>query len=584
MIHRLLRRTLGLPRRRCASDVEHLAVEMPDGVRLATTHVWPIDAHGPTPTLLLRTPYGVTTRPAPTLWLGRLLAESGYHVVLQDVRGRYASEGRFEPFVNEAGDGATTLDWLEGRNWSEGQVGMLGASYLSHCAWAATSLRPDRIGALAIAMGSSDLHPVFHPHGVFSFANAVEWAAGVGDHEDIDARHVDLDRAFSHEPVREADRVARCEVDFYRTWVDHPTHDAYWDEVRAPLPDPAPPTLFVGGWWDFFIEPQLADYAQLALQADRGSGPAPDLVLGPWSHGPIAHRKFWRDGMQRRSLGRIVRHFDKCLAGRNEGRPDQPVRYFVCDPEARGEWRESSAWPPPGAETLALHLHPDATGPGLGAATENDTGPGLGAATENDTGSGLGAAAASDTGRIEIEYDPADPTPSVGGAFFGWKAGSKDQAQVALRADVVCLESAPLVHDLVIAGPVNARLFVSAELTPADFAVHLVDAAPNGSMLEVGDGLGRFTPTGEAEESDDRSPDSAHALTVALGHRAWRFRAGHRLRVHLAPAHCPRFARARGPGVDDDTAAAPSKQWIFAGPPTPSRIELTLACDARFVV
>ncbi len=543
-----MRRALGLPGPRCRSDLEQLVVEMPDGVRLATTHVWPIGVDGPAPTLLLRTPYGVRTRPPAMIWLGRLLAEYGYHVVLQDCRGRYASEGEFEPFVNEAEDGAATLDWLEHQSWSEGKVGIVGASYLAHAAWAATSLRPDRVGALAIAIGSSDLHPLFYPHGVFSFANAVEWAAGVGRREGVDARRLDLDRAFAFEPVREADRVARCEVDFYRTWVDHPTHDDYWASVRAALPEHAPPTLFVAGYWDFFAEPQLDDHAALVERAQAGSGAAPSLVLGPWAHGPVANVRFLRDGMQRRSLGRIVEHLDTHLAGRNDAAHAAPVRYFVCDPRGRGEWREASAWPPEEAHTIALHL---VLGSGGARLTERP---------------------ATEVGRLEIEYDPRDPTPSIGGALFGWKAGAKDQGEVALRGDVAVLETDALAQDVVIAGPVVARLFTEIERAPADFAVHLVDAGPNGSLLAVGDGLARLDASTPTKDEDE----AVHELVVSLAHRAWRFRAGHRIRIHVAPAHCPRFARARPPTVDDADDSLVARQWVVTSPEHPSRIELPL--------
>ncbi len=554
MIHRWMRRVLGLPRPRCRSDVESIAVELPDGVRLATTHVWPIGIEGRAPTVVLRSPYGTWIRPPTLVWLGRLLAEYGFHVVLQDVRGRYASEGEFEPFVNEAEDGAATLDWLETQSWSDGPVGLVGASYLAHCAWAATALRPGRVGALAIAIGSSDLYPLFYPHGVFSFANAVEWAAGVGRREGVDARQLDLDRAFDFEPVREADRVARCEVDFYRTWVDRPKRDDYWDRVQAPLPERAPPTLLIGGYWDFFLEPQLDDHAALTAQAAAGLGAAPQLLLGPWCHGPVAHRRFFRDGLQRRSLGRIVEHLDTHLAERTPSNVAPAVRFFVCDPGARGEWRDSPTWPPADAHTAALHLD---------ASTDRAR---------------LVSAPATAAGRVEIEYDPSDPTPTIGGALFGWKAGSKDQGRLALRDDVAVLESAPLARDVVLAGPVVARLFVGADQAPADFAVHLIDAAPRGSLLEVGDGLARLDDV--ATPKDEPQKDEPHELVVSLGHRTWRFRAGHRVRIHVAPAHCPRFARARPPTLDDDEPVV-SKQWVVTSAQRPSRVELTLTAGSQ---
>ena len=530
-------------------------VGLRDGVRLATTHIWPIDAEGLTPTLLMRTPYGVIARPPIMLWLGRILAEQGYHVVIQDVRGRYRSEGDFTPFVHEANDGADTLDWLEGQPWSQGRVGMLGASYLTHAAWAAASQRPERVGSLALAIGSSDLYEFFHPHGVFSFANAVEWAAGVGEHEGVDARHVDLDRAFAHEPIREADRVARKKLDFYRDWVDHSERDAYWEEINAGLPDPAPPTLLIAGFWDFFIEPQLDDYRALIRQADAGRTPTPKLLLGPWAHGTLAHRRFWRHGILRRALAATLEHFEATLKG--DGAKVAPVspavRYFVGSAKGRCTWLEDEEWPPRDARALSLHF-----GVHEGRPVLTDAPP-------------------KDRARFEGTYDPLDPTPSIGGKLFGSKAGAKNQAALATRPDVLCIESAPLQRDLVLAGPVTATLFVGSEAVPADFAVHLIDATPGGALLEVCDGLARSRDAGADEEKTVR-------LDVSLAQAGWRFVAGHRIRLHVAPANCPRFARSRPPAEADAEDPPTNRYWIAASTDEPSRIELTLAPGERFEV
>ena len=558
MIHRLIRSVLRLPPRRCASDVEHVAVSMRDGVRLATTHIWPIDAEGSTPTLLIRTPYGVETRPPFMIWLGRILAEQGHHVVIQDVRGRYRSEGEFKPFVHEADDGADTLDWLEGQSWSEGPVGMLGASYLTHAAWAAATKRPGRVGSLALAIGSSDLFPLFHPHEMFAFANAVEWAAGLGEREGVDARQVDLDRAFAHEPVREADRVARKELDFYREWVDHPERDAYWQGIDAGLPDPAPPTLLIAGFWDFFIEPQLDDYAALMRQAEAGRGTAPRLLLGPWAHGTVAHWRFWRNGMAKRSLAAAIEHFDATLRGDPASAPGRGARVtsFVGAASGPFTWRTSEDWPPRDAGSASFYFDAHAGRPRLSDAPPED--------------------------RVRFEgiYDPLDPTPTIGGKLFGLKAGAKNQAALTSRPDLLCIESLPLERDLELAGPVSATLFVGANAVPADFAVHLIDAAPNGTLLGVCDGIARCH---DALEDDTKTL----RLDVSLAQAGWRFRAGHRVRLHVAPANCPRFARPRPPtptpGTTGDDDTATSLFWIAASNDEPSRIDLTLAPGERMV-
>jgi hypothetical protein len=176
----LLRWALALPPRRHRSlATDTTWVEMADGVRLATTVVRPLGVER-APAVLFRTPYGTRRLATPMLLMGRIFAEAGFAAVVQDVRGRYASEGEFEPFVNEGADGGCSVAWVAEQDWCDGRVGLVGFSYLAYAAWAAQAACPEPVKAIAAGIGASNLHDAFYPGGAFSLETALRWAAGVG--------------------------------------------------------------------------------------------------------------------------------------------------------------------------------------------------------------------------------------------------------------------------------------------------------------------------------------------------------------------------------------------------------------------
>ena len=219
---------------------------------------------------------------------GRLLAEQGYHVILQDVRGRYASEGRFVPFEAERNDGHDTMSWLLKQPWAGGQpIGLLGASYLAYTAWCVLAEAPEHVGAVVSWIGSGDLYSTLYRGGAIAMHNVLEWGLTVGEQETLSARQVDLERGLAHTPVREADRVALRSVDWVRDWIDHPRKDAYWAALEAELPERIPPVLSMAGLYDFFLPSQMEQYDRLIVAHKKEGAVQPRLILGPWAHGVL---------------------------------------------------------------------------------------------------------------------------------------------------------------------------------------------------------------------------------------------------------------------------------------------------------
>ena len=560
MIQYLARRYLGLPPRRCASWLERLWLPMPDGVRLATLHFWPVD-EAPAPTIVIRTPYGLDRGLKPLSGLGRLIAESGYHVILQDVRGRHESEGRFTPFVDEGADGKTTLDWIGGQSWGGDRIALMGAGYLGYAAWAARAHAPEHVRAVVVATGTSDPYSAFYSGGAFSLEAALAWGVGLEQREGAARRALDLQRALAFQPVREADRIALRETSWYRDWVDHPRRDEFWDALRAALPREPIPTLLLAGWYDLCLEPQLADYATLAVDAEAT---APRLIVGPWSQGKLAHRAFRGrvNGMLRVAASEIDAFLDRHLRGQRRGDEAPPVRFFM--PGSHG-WREAESWPPPGVQTRGLFLE---------CANDEDGEAAGGGSLAWQPSSGRGSPE-------RFVYQPEAPLPSQGGALLGGKGGARDQRGVEERSDVLVYTSAALERDLDIAGDVKLVLHAASSACDTDFTAVLVDVAPSGPALNVAQGIQRARWRGLTTRDKEPAwmpPGEPVRLEIDLGPTAWHFGSGHRLRLQISSSDFPRFDRnpntREDPGRAQTGSCESAEQQVYCEPAHRSQLLL----------
>jgi len=496
-------------------------VPMRDGVRLATWHIWPVGNESPRGALLIRTPYGVRGSRSLIGITGRLLAEQGYHVILQDVRGRYASEGRFVPFEAERNDGHDTMAWLLKQPWAGGQpIGLLGASYLAYTAWCVLAEAPEHVGAVVSWIGSGDLYSTLYRGGAIAMHNVLEWGLTVGEQETLSARQVDLERGLAHTPVREADRVALRSVDWVRDWIDHPRKDAYWAALEAELPERIPPVLSMAGLYDFFLPSQMEQYDRLIVAHKKEGAVQPRLILGPWAHGVPAKVGWWRKGLGGLALREAIAHFDRHLGCRNSTQTPAPVQYFLPGTEV---WQSSESWPPEKAQHRRCFL---------------------------DSGSGTGRLSweepADDSPTLQFEHDPNEPTLAIGGSLFGFKGGVKDQSSLESRNDVLLYDSEPLDNELTLTGPVCLSIDIEADVEDFDIAGKLVDVAPNGSAENVCEGIQRARWRDLRAEDTEPSfvePGQAIRIQVDLGQGVRTFRSGHRIRLVVAGSNFPSFDR-----------------------------------------
>lgn len=514
--------------------IENFYVPAADGLPLATDRYEPAGvAAGPT--ILMRTPYSKGA--AGSLVAGLFayqFATHGYHVVVQDCRGRFGSQdhagGEFMPFLHEAEDGAATLDWIAQQTWSDGQVGMWGASYLGYCQWAAASAGSPYLKALAPMLTSS--HLMSYPENGFPLDLLLRWMFQMQtmDTPNLsmlermqrinDARVQDrfLRHAFDHLPILTADELAIGQPGaLYREMAEADATHEYWRvSDHSTAAGSAPPADFTSGWYDLFLDGLLDDYTA-QLNAARPAGrPVPYLTIGPWSHLDTGYLPVaFTDGLA---------WFSAYLRGDRSKLRQRPVRLFVMG--AR-RWRSFESWPPPSKE-YKLYLQ------GSGAQK-------TGRLRWQPVDAGETAAGGANALPDQYRYNPALPTPNLGGAKMGTDAGQVDNRSLEERSDVLIYTTPPLPGDVEIIGYVHADLYVRSSLLYTDFFVRLCDVESSGRSLNVCDGNFRIEPgRGELQ------PDGSLRIRVAMSATAYRFLTNHRIRIQVSSGAHPRFARNLG--------------------------------------
>ncbi len=533
----LARRRLSLPPRRHAARHQTEWVALSDGVRLATSLLLPRHDSGPLPVVLIRTA-APSHRPGDAAArLGRLVAETGYAVVLQECRGRHASEGRFAPFLHEAADGADTIAWIARQKWSDGRLALIGWGYSGFAAWAALSRSPLPVAALAVVFAARDPYALLRPGGALALALALRFGVGIGEREPCDPRRLDLARGLAHRPLREADRVTCRRVDWFREWIDHPSRDAYWDARIPALPEAPPPTLLVAGWRQPALSAQLADFSALRENALRRAGPAPELVVGPWPGGQPTRRETRRTRSE--PVAESLRATLDFLARRLRGEPGEraPVRVFV---RGAASWREASAWPLPDAEATAFHLR-------SGGNANGRTGDGV---LDREAPTGPEVA-------DRFVYDPRDPVLA-------------DDDASECRHDVLCFTTREFREPLTLAGPVRAELSVASSAALTDFTATLSAVSADASSHTLCEGVLRTRG----------APGETRRLDLDLGAVCARVQPGERLRLSVSSSAFPRWDRPSHtdvePGLAEPDELAPASQTLFHDREKTSQIWLPL--------
>ena len=478
-----------------------LRVPMRDGVELVADHYAPRTGT-PAGTLLVRGPYG-RGWPYAALF-GEVYAARGYHVLLQSVRGTFGSSGEFDPFVHEVDDGADTVAWIRDQPWFTGTFGTVGLSYLGWTQWALLKDPPPELTAAVITVGPHDVTGPRWGRGSFALNDFLGWSDLVGRQESAHRLRLMLRRARAQQqvtatsmqtPLGEASRaLLGGGAPWFESWLDHPeADDPFWAQLhlRDALHRTDIPVLLLTGWQDVFLEQTLEQYSLL-----RGRGVATGLTVGPWTHSHMMTTA--APTVIRESLDWLDTHLGGAQSQRRS-----PVRIHL-----NGDgWLDLADWPPAMPEQV-LYLQP---------------------------GRRLAGTPAAPGGSATFVYNPADPTPTLGGRLLSPVGGYRDDTALGRRADVLTFTGDPLPRDLYMVGAPAVELAHSCANPHNDLFVRISQVDAQGGSRNVSDGyLAAAPPSG--------------TVRVELDAVAHVFTAGCRIRVLVAGGSHPRFVRNLGTG------------------------------------
>ena len=582
-------------------------VTMRDGVRLATDIYLPaMDGKavaGKFPVILERTPYD---KHRPDLVAnGQYFARRGYVCAVQDVRGRFASEGEWYAFAKEAPDGYDTVEWLGAQPWSDGQVGTMGASYAGSDQSALATLNPAHLKSMVVAVGASNyFNASMRQNGALEFrfqiyvfrmaTTAKECLADPALKAVMDEALVRIGEWVGRAPLRKGASPLR-HLPSYEQWaldiLTRGEYDEYWmqrgyaiNEYYREHADVA--TLYLGGWYDSYARATCENY--IALSKIKRSPQR--LLMGPWTHGGWPNSfagdvDFGLHSMLDDYNDLRCAWFDWTLKGlETMFTHAKPVRIFVMGGgtgrknysgrlEHDGTWRDEQAWPLPDARGTAYYLH------------------------------GGGSLSPQPPDRPAIEptrytYNPRDPVPTIGGGIsaaepimrngaFDQRArldfyGCKDTLPLSARSDVLVFQTEPLPQDLEVTGRITVKLWASSSARDTDFTAKLIDVYPpsldypDGFDLNLTDSILRARYRNGYEKPELLAPGEVYPFTFELYPTSNVFKAGHRIRLDVSSSNFPRFdvnPNTGGP-MGNDRRVEVAHQTIYHDADRPSHVVL----------
>ena len=549
-------------------DVEmHLDVKTPmhDGVELSADLYLPKAVGEQFPTILMRTPYNNNLDRF--IEKARRLANDGYACVLQDVRGRWDSQGQFYPFVDEPEDGYDTQQWIGQQSWSNGKIGMFGASYMACVQWMSAPLRSEFLTCMAPRVMCNDyFNGLLYPGGAFQLGVAITWGMRTRARTAQTIDFHNWTEAFHSLPLAEVAAKAGDDVGFWRDWIEHSTDDDYWDamNIERKFHEIAVPALEMGGWFDLYAARSFDNWNGLRERGKSPEARRSKLIVGPWPHHLSLSTHTGDVDFGAQSMVDLEaleqRWFDYWLKGIDTGIVDEPpLRLFIM---GINEWRDEHEWPLARTDWQEWHLR-----------SGGNANPAGGDGT-------LALEAADGEPPDQFVYDPEYPVQTLGGNnccspdIVPW--GPYDQRPVEMRRDVLCYTSEPLTADTEITGPIKLMLYAASDAPDTDWTAKLVDVSETGYAMNLCDGILRARYRESLSDPTLIEPGTVYEYTIEVGVTANVFRQGHRIRLEISSSNFPRFDRnpntGHAIGVDADMRAA--RQTVHHSREHPSRILL----------
>jgi uncharacterized protein len=524
-------------------------VKMRDGVTLGADIYRP-NSDGQYPVLLQRTPYDKDGDKS----FGLKAAARGYVVIIQDVRGRYTSEGEWYTFKHEPDDGYDTVEWAAALPYSNGKVGMFGGSYVGATQMLTAIARPPHLAGICPVVTASNYHSNWtYQGGAFEQWFNQSWTSGLA--QDTFARSIGprsdatkgmwelpLDTFPLFNPPADGRTLESLQnlAPYYLDWLAHPSYDDYWKtlSIEEHFGDIQVPMLTIAAWYDIFQDGSLRNY--VGVKAKGGSDAARRgqhlrvIVGGHAGNGPkigdvdFGQASFFDEDEITLSW------YDYLFKGARNEFVGKPVKIFVM---GANQWRDEDDWPLARAQATKYFLHSS------------------GKANSMRGDGALSTTAPKVEPADSYVYDPANPAPTIGGLLCcdgtHMPPGPRDQRPVEARDDVLIYSTPPLAADMEVTGPVTLELYAKSSAVDTDFTAKLVDVWPNGFAQNLNDGILRARYRASMEKPELLNPRQVYKLTIDMWSTSNVFKKGHMLRLELSSSNFPRFDRNLNTGEDN---------------------------------
>lgn len=535
---------------------EHgVAVTMRDGAVLRADIYRP-EGSGRYPVLLQRTPYNKANE----VEFGYRAAARGYVVIIQDVRGRYTSEGEWYTFKHESEDGYDTIEWAAALPYSDGRVGMFGGSYVGATQMLAAIAHPPHLAGICPVVTASNYHSNWtYQGGAFEQWFNESWTSGLAQ-DTFDRQVQNHTNALTGSPALPLTSYSLFNgplepnltilAPYFLDWLSHPTYDNYWKRwsIEDHYADIAVPALHTAAWYDIFQAGSLQNYEGLKLHAANDTARKGQRLLviigghaGSGRH--IGDVDFGPDAAYNEDDVTLA-WYDYLFKGVRNEFAGKPVRLFVM---GANKWRDEDDWPVQRARATKYFLHSSGGANSL----------------RGDGALSLDVPQAGETAD-HFTYDPSNPAPTIGGPLccdaLHLPAGPRDQRPAEAREDVLVYTTQPFSHETEVTGPVSLDVYVKSSAVDTDFTGKLVDVWPNGFAQNLTEGILRTAFRNSQQKQELLNPGEVYELHIDLWSTSNVFLTGHRLRLEVSSSNFPRFDR----NLNTGRSSANDTHWTSA--------------------
>lgn len=565
-----------------------VAIPMRDGIKLATDLYFPEisqnDNHKKFPVILIRTPYKKEMSELDALnW-----AKSDYICAVQDVRGRFASGGIWEPFVNEATDGYDSVEWLAVQEYCDGKIAMIGSSYLGWVQLQTAVLKPPHLVTIIPNVVPPD--PFFnfpYENGTFLILGTLAWVDVIEREatDDITGEKIlntfnyKNDLAFRHLPVIDLDKkILGKQVPYWRKWIQHHTNDQYWEKANYldRLKNLEIPVFLQSGWFDGNSIGTKLSYLQLTKSKSK----AVKLIIGPWGHSDkattYANEQEMGDEAGIDLFDLYKRWFDYWLKGIDTGIMDEPlVQLYAINSHC---WLKGDTYPLPGTQFIPFYINSSrgANTPYRDGSLQRvppviEPSPRVCKETSKDKTSKDKTSKDYD----EYVYDPGIPTPSPL-YVFKYKGEAVYNNILKARKDILVYNSPPLEEPITVVGPVSMVLYASSSAADTDWFVSWAIIQPNGKIFPLTQGAIRARFRNSVRKPELLEKNMVYEYKIDLWHTGITLAKGSIIHIEITSAAFPFYSRNLNTGGlnETETEYVKATQRIYHSPKYPSHLLL----------